>query len=671
MATVVLKIKCKGEIYRGVVEGPLFAYESVLAVLEKVSKLYGEPSAYKAKYLDEDGDNCLLVPATFSDFSVTACYETNGRKVYKLELFLEGGSAVPTKKEADLKATHDCHSEREWHHHGKSKKLWWLHPRKLMWLFSRLRASGALNGEVVAAMLAKVLPEVLDHKEMTSIIDVHVPDEKKHKIINHLKELVVNKVGFEQCDLKLTQFINGECAASEAILSLLQTVQSLEFDSRMLFLMDAFKFLEEKINKILDDVDTYTPDVYKTTVEHLKIVCDGCGAKPIRGPRFTCKTRHDYDLCATCYVKAGRDEEKAGHEYEMHVLDYHSKAFGDMMAARKAMAQQCCQPNPNPGKPCAAGCGYATTWHPTHCCHACKMSGGQKHGGRCQKQKFEKEAAEEEAASKEAASEKTSFDLSFPVEVEDGRQLVIEWNFGDKPEDVAKDFALKHCIPLDEFSTITDFIHQAQAQIQQVDPKAEESKVKDQQQEATPEPNTDASLEVSETSEKTTFDFSFPVVVEDGRQLVLEWNFDDQPGDVAKDFALKHGIPLEEETTIIAFVLHVHECQMKANAEVPKAEEPKDEEPKAEEPEAENPPQVPPSETMQEKLRKRFQIVDPQATEGKEAAETDTDAAFVDGAVQQLLAMGFGEQCSPEALKMLVVDCGGDIENVVQHLLQQ
>jgi len=35
-------------------------------------------------------------------------------------------------------------------------------------------------------------------------------------------------------------------------------------------------------------------------------------------------------------------------------------------------------------KVCPGGCGFAVTWHPTHCCGACKRRGGGKHGPKCQ-----------------------------------------------------------------------------------------------------------------------------------------------------------------------------------------------------------------------------------------------------------------------------------------------
>eukprot|EP00406_Dinophysis_acuminata_P044964 CAMPEP_0179301602 /NCGR_PEP_ID=MMETSP0797-20121207/47637_1 /TAXON_ID=47934 /ORGANISM="Dinophysis acuminata, Strain DAEP01" /LENGTH=272 /DNA_ID=CAMNT_0021011113 /DNA_START=76 /DNA_END=894 /DNA_ORIENTATION=- len=115
---------------------------------------------------------------------------------------------------------------------------------------------------------------------------------------------------------------------------------------------------------------------------------------------------------------------------------------------------------------CAAGCGYAATWHPTHCCLGCKIWG--KHGPRCRRRlgQFEAEDAAGEsddgaaAAVPPAASAATSFDMTLPFELEDGRRLNIQWNLGDDLYRVASDCALQHDISADDLpgvvAAITD-----------------------------------------------------------------------------------------------------------------------------------------------------------------------------------------------------------------------
>lgn len=54
-------------------------------------------------------------------------------------------------------------------------------------------------------------------------------------------------------------------------------------------------------------------------------------------------------------------------------------------------------------RPCAReGCGYAATWHPTHCCAACAVKGG--HGGRCERQLLDSKPSSEKVVVSNEAS---------------------------------------------------------------------------------------------------------------------------------------------------------------------------------------------------------------------------------------------------------------------------
>jgi hypothetical protein len=49
-------------------------------------------------------------------------------------------------------------------------------------------------------------------------------------------------------------------------------------------------------------------DMAQQQVVHNGIKCDGCGVSPIRGIRYKCSVRKNYDLCSLC-------EERHGDEY--------------------------------------------------------------------------------------------------------------------------------------------------------------------------------------------------------------------------------------------------------------------------------------------------------------------------------------------------------------------
>eukprot|EP00808_Paulinella_micropora_P021876 g40342.t1 len=42
---------------------------------------------------------------------------------------------------------------------------------------------------------------------------------------------------------------------------------------------------------------------------HVRIACDGCGVRPIKGDRFQCTVCHDFDLCGACEAKGQHPED--------------------------------------------------------------------------------------------------------------------------------------------------------------------------------------------------------------------------------------------------------------------------------------------------------------------------------------------------------------------------
>ncbi|KAH7296851.1 hypothetical protein KP509_26G041300 [Ceratopteris richardii] len=51
---------------------------------------------------------------------------------------------------------------------------------------------------------------------------------------------------------------------------------------------------------------------------HLGVACDSCGACPIRGPRYKSNKITDFDLCAACFAKHGKEEDYSKIEYPLH-----------------------------------------------------------------------------------------------------------------------------------------------------------------------------------------------------------------------------------------------------------------------------------------------------------------------------------------------------------------
>merc|ERR1740129_336382 len=142
----------------------------------------------------------------------------------------------------------------------------------------------------------------------------------------------------------------------------------------------------------------------------------------------------------------------------------------------KGWWNSCCEMQPQEKelektRPCAReGCNFAATWHPTYCCAGCATIGA--HGGRCERKPI-KPAVEDAVTVEE---KKPAFDLSFPVEVGDGRQLTISWNHGDDAQLVSLRFAEQHGILPDELPTIAGFVCQAMSLHGEGDAAAETEK---------------------------------------------------------------------------------------------------------------------------------------------------------------------------------------------------
>jgi len=255
--------------------------------------------------------------------------------------------------------------------------------------------------------------------------------------------------------------------------------------------------------------------------------------------------------------------------------------FGKCMWKRKGKAGS----NDGEGRPCAStGCKFQATWHPTHCCHAC-AKGLKSHGVMCEQRQQSPEAKMETS---------TAETMSFPVEVVDGRNLQIEWVRGEDPVEAAARFAQEHAIQRDELATIIDFIRHAE----KVTPPTENEKAEDElmkdavedtaMKKALVEPEKVAAesakdcrpcmragceyqvtwhkthccnaceqgnghgpackrqrFERREEHEQGPPRFAFPVVLEDGRELRMEWTRGQDLEDVSKSFAKQHGLPEE------------------------------------------------------------------------------------------------------------------------------
>eukprot|EP00930_Biecheleria_cincta_P018669 TRINITY_DN1445_c1_g1_i1.p1 TRINITY_DN1445_c1_g1~~TRINITY_DN1445_c1_g1_i1.p1 ORF type:complete len:940 (-),score=270.28 TRINITY_DN1445_c1_g1_i1:73-2892(-) len=180
----------------------------------------------------------------------------------------------------------------------------------------------------------------------------------------------------------------------------------------------------------------------------------------------------------------------------------------------------------------------------------------------------------------QTASEETAETLCFPVEVADGRSLQIAWTRGEDPLQVALGFAREHGIQDDEVPAIVEFIRNAENATSKEAYEAEEPEKKDEeskaQSEVSKEETEDSKIPVESevqaeshacAPEDGTLLFSFPIALDDGRELRMHWQSGDDLIEVALAFAKQHGIPEEMVPEVVHFAEQLQSSAKEAPVE--------------------------------------------------------------------------------------------------------
>jgi len=548
----VLKIKCNDQVHRLILPEGEPTYEKVQ---EAISQVYAD-GVVDAKYLDDEGDLCTLSPGSFSDF-----LGLSDGKTLKLEVsvvsppaassavssdaivvaapsnvamsefapeapqgnptanvsggFLQGSAgkgnhfsaavnaAKPflemlAGKAASFRARHDGKGCRKG---GRGPTL-----EKIYFMLAQLRRNDALNPKSAAALILHSLPQLVENiAECSEKLDVILQQrmQELRPVIKDLQSLTANTPGLEECESVLKGLMSEEAAVdSKMVSTLLKALEALPFEARATFLKAFFASQEARLEDFLIQADKNMPCAPLSPLEHAGITCDSCERCPVKGLRFKCKSRPDYDLCAECFVDkaAVNGDECSGNDFSMMFWPTSSvwqwmggvgKGMGKGMwngmgscefkanADAKGKSKGKCGKTKGGKRRChkagseakdemprrcaREGCCYAATWHPTHCCARCVQSAdGTHHGSRCERKPAPDIALEATCEEADGTLQHgPRYDLTFPVEVEDGRRLTISWNREDVPEHVAETFAQAHNIPLPEVATIVAFVRHA------------------------------------------------------------------------------------------------------------------------------------------------------------------------------------------------------------------
>lgn len=312
----VLKVKLPEDVFRARLEEKEITHKHVVHTIHCLRPdLVGKQ--YSTKYTDEDGDSCTLCQPTFADFLTTAEQKHDGNKVLKLEVCeLE----VP-----DFGTSRPKHKEVK-HAHEHKAMQWLSTPKKLLWVLSRLKAHGLLSNNIIAVIVVHVLPDLIsnisgDLETVNSKVRQEAPRLKN--TIAALMGVLLTKPDFDTCvDAMSTLLEKGVPEAGEVLLQFFQTVQRLQFSEQIEVISACAESLTTLLHRKLDLVDQYTPRACKLSFVHDGVACNGCGMSAIRGPRFTCRSCADFDLCGECFANKPLHHEFSSHAFDMQVLDF-------------------------------------------------------------------------------------------------------------------------------------------------------------------------------------------------------------------------------------------------------------------------------------------------------------------------------------------------------------
>merc|ERR1712048_934219 len=297
-------------------------------------------------------------------------------------------------------------------------------------------------------------------------------------LFEDLRTLVSGTVGLEHCACKIGDVIERKVSPSEALLETLSALDMIPFETQVAFIEAVYTCQEGRLKKLLKDIETNKPWIPTIPLTHSGVTCDGCNQGPIQGLRFKCKSCPDFDLCSGCFTRKGalHGGQCSAHEFELMVFPscsppwatwfmWHGKGKGKgkrsckgTKLGKRSYADAFAEGDEQPARACArTGCKYAATWHPTHCCAACQHLGA--HGGHCEQKTFQREGASMQG--EPPCTQMPVHDFAFPVVVEDGWNLTIQWYKTEDPQKVAQNFALQHGIPEEEVPTIQAFVVRA------------------------------------------------------------------------------------------------------------------------------------------------------------------------------------------------------------------
>merc|ERR1712232_501506 len=325
-----------------------------------------------------------------------------------------------------------------------------------------------MMASVVTCMLPKILPRLAQESPRLGLglqmAMAHVPQLRG--VLQAIQTLLEKTYGLEHCAGPLQSALQGNVeSGGHFALSLATGLDVLPFDQQIAFLEAAHAEHWSKIQELFSRAPFLSEQW-----QHRQVHCDGCQASPIKGPRFKCKSCDNYDLCGECFAKkttinGGRCTE---HEFECMVADFEGVGLCPGMFGKGMWGKGMCGKAAWGKGKCGKGKGkckgkdttfdlnsqadQSATKAPNDEAMVQKNTGDELETNHSQETESQKQEDTNDADAQPKPSR-----FAIPVMLDDGRELVMEWEVGADLHQIATAWALQHGIPEEMVPQLVDF----------------------------------------------------------------------------------------------------------------------------------------------------------------------------------------------------------------------
>eukprot|EP00927_Polykrikos_kofoidii_P078181 TRINITY_DN75031_c0_g1_i1.p1 TRINITY_DN75031_c0_g1~~TRINITY_DN75031_c0_g1_i1.p1 ORF type:complete len:726 (-),score=150.66 TRINITY_DN75031_c0_g1_i1:196-2373(-) len=271
------------------------------------------------KYVDDDGDLCLLTPETFPDFASLNANKTTAR--VELVPRKQPAAATPAAATArNIAPTADAMPAAQTHSSNASSSgqgptlqqqqdeqaaggighdSYACTSESLMVFIENILRS---NGEAVSDMFLHARPMIMQHLPILRKMVTRFAKKQPDMAADVLKSLQNGLDAFPQMQETrdvVSRLLQGEGDEDFGIVVevLLSNLAQLPEEEQRDIVTIAFSEVATQLARMFS---AFNVDMAASGIHH-GVVCDGCDKGPIVGPRYKCAVCDDYDLCGVCF----------------------------------------------------------------------------------------------------------------------------------------------------------------------------------------------------------------------------------------------------------------------------------------------------------------------------------------------------------------------------------